>query len=364
MLATPNPSLLAVPASSGYLNALHPGGTASAITLPSSSGSSNVHGPKTDPKPKPGGKIRRASRVGITGIRDLLKYLNLKKPGSSDGSNKLGSDSKSQINLGLGSHSRVNLPQAAQSQMNLASSSQTHLPRPSFGSRSHGPGPSKPSPRRPSLASIFRLNGPGRSKSKGRVVSSSSASKDPTPSTSAAEDDLDESDWDRMDSASDLDLRGKIPDELFAAKDEKDATLRGRKSGSGGRVSNSGRPPVPALPTEFAKSMLSLMPVSSEEAQHTIPQVRKASGGKRPPIALASGSETKQVEPGLRSAPINPEGIVMGGPMGAGVEGRLALTPENIKPLLEYAREVIARLGACVQELRELGAVDPDKLTA
>ncbi|GAB1527028.1 hypothetical protein RhiTH_010203 [Rhizoctonia solani] len=364
MLATPNPSLLAVPASSGYLNALHPGGTASAITLPSSSGSSNVHGPKTDPKPKPGGKIRRASRVGITGIRDLLKYLNLKKPGSSDGSNKLGSDSKSQINLGLGSHSRVNLPQAAQSQMNLASSSQTHLPRPSFGSRSHGPGPSKPSPRRPSLASIFRLNGPGRSKSKGRVVSSSSASKDPTPSTSAAEDDLDESDWDRMDSASDLDLRGKIPDELFAAKDEKDATLRGRKSGSGGRVSNAGRPPVPALPTEFAKSMLSLMPVSSEEAQHTIPQVRKASGGKRPPIALASGSETKQVEPGLRSAPINPEGIVMGGPMGAGVEGRLALTPENIKPLLEYAREVIARLGACVQELRELGAVDPDKLTA
>ncbi|KAF8748583.1 hypothetical protein RHS01_10702 [Rhizoctonia solani] len=309
MLATPNPSLLAVPASSGYLNALHPGGTASAITLPSSSGSSNVHGPKTDPKP---------SQAGKSGER---------KPGSSDGSNKLGSDSKSQINLGLGSHSRVNLPQAAQSQMNLASSSQTHLPRPSFGR---------------GRMDLGRASLPPDDRSKGRVVSSSSASKDPTPSTSAAEDDLDESDWDRMDSASDLDLRGKIPDELFAAKDEKDATLRGRKSGSGGRVSNSGRPPVPALPTEFAKSMLSLMPVSSEEAQHTIPQV----------------------EPGLRSAPINPEGIVMGGPMGAGVEGRLALTPENIKPLLEYAREVIARLGACVQELRELGAVDPDKLTA
>ncbi|CCO35820.1 hypothetical protein BN14_09940 [Rhizoctonia solani AG-1 IB] len=367
MLSTPNPSLLHVPASGGYLNALHPGGTASAITLPSSSGSSHVQGPKVDSKQKPTGKIRRASRAGITGIRDLLKYLNLKKLGSSDGS-KLGADSKSQLNLGLGlglgSHSRVNLPQAAQSQLNLASSSQTHLPRPSFGSRSHGPaGANKSSPRRPSLASIFRLNGAGRSKSKGRVVSSSSASKDPTPSTSAAEDDLDESDWDRMDSASDLDLRGKIPDELFA-KEEKDATLRGRKSGSGGRVSNAGRPPVPALPAEFAKSTISLMPIPSEEVQHTIPQVRKASGGKRPPIALASGSDTKQVEPGLRSAPINPEGIVMGGPMGAGVEGRLALTPETIKPLLEYAREVIARLGACVNELRELGAVDPDKLTA
>ncbi|CAE6364137.1 unnamed protein product [Rhizoctonia solani] len=365
MLATPNPSLLHVPASGGYLNALHPGGTASAITLPSSSGSSHVQGPRADPKQKPGGKIRRASRAGITGIRDLLKYLNLKKPGLSDGS-KLGADSKSQINLGFGfgSHSRVNLPQAVQSQSNLASGSQTHLPRPSFGSRSHGPaGPSKPSPRRPSLASIFRLNGAGRSKSKGRVVSSSSTSKDPTPSTSAAEDDLDESDWDRMDSASDLDLRGKIPDELIS-EHEKDATLRGRKSGSGGRVSNSGRPPVPALPAEFAKSTVSLMPISSQEAQHTIPQGRKASGSKRPPIALASGSDTKQVEPGLRSAPINPEGIVMGGPMGAGVEGRLALTPENIKPLLEYAREVIARLGACVNELRELGAVEPDKLTA
>ncbi|CAE6478693.1 unnamed protein product [Rhizoctonia solani] len=353
MLSTPNPSLLHVPASTGYLNALHPGGTASAITLPSSSNSSHVHGPKTDSKQKPGGKIRRASRAGITGIRDLLKHLNLKKP-SSDAS-KLGADSKSQINLGLGSQSRVNLPQAAQSQLNLGSGSQTNLPR-LYGSRSQGPAPNKVSPRRPSLASIFRLN--GRSKSKGRVVSTPSAT--PSSNTSAAEDD--ESDWDRMDSASDLDLRGKIPEDLKGKeKEEKDATLRGRKSGSGGRVSNVDRPPVPALPAQFAKSAVSLSP---HEGQHTIPQVRKASGGKRPPIPIASGSG-KSVEPGLRSAPLSPsEGLTMGGPLGAGVEGRLALTPENIKPLLEYAREVTARLGACVNELRELGMVDPDKLTA
>ncbi|KAJ1303678.1 hypothetical protein OPQ81_008105 [Rhizoctonia solani] len=357
MLATPNPSLLHVPASTGYLNALHPGGTASAITLPSSSNSSHMHGPnKADTKPKPGGKIRRASRAGITGIRDLLKYLNLKKPNSSDGS-KLGTNSKSQINLALASQSRVDLPQAAQSQLNLGSPSQTHLPR-VYSSRSHGPGPSKPSPRRPSLASIFRLNGT-RSKSKGRVVSTPSA----TPSSSAAEDD--ESDWDRMDSASDLDLRGKIPEDLKGKqKDEKDATLRGRKSGSGSRVSNVSRPPVPALPAEFAKSTVSLSPLTPEEGQNTVPQVRKVSGSKRPPVPLASGSG-KSVEPGLRSAPLNPpEGITLGGPLGAGVEGRLALTPENIKPLLEYAREVTARLGACVNELRELGMVDPDKLTA
>ncbi|KAG8699693.1 hypothetical protein FRC11_013546 [Ceratobasidium sp. 423] len=354
MLATPNPSLLHVPASTGYLNALHPGGTASAITLPSSSNSSHAPGTKADVKPKPGGKIRRASRAGITGIRDLLKYLNLKKPASSDGS-KL--DSKSQINLGLGSQSRVNLAQAAQSQLNL---SQSHLPR-VYGSKSQGP--SKPSPRRPSLASIFRLNG-ARSKSKGRVVSTPSA----TPSSSAAEDD--ESDWDRMDSASDLDLRGKILDDKSKTpdkgkekeKEEKDATLRGRKSGSGAQVSNV-RPPVPALPAKFAKSTVSLSPLSPEQGQHVIPQVRKASGSKCPPITLASGSGP--VEPSLRSAPLNPpNGITMGGPMGAGVEGRLALTPENIKPLLEYAREVTARLGACVNELRELGAIDPDKLTA
>ncbi|CAE6506068.1 unnamed protein product [Rhizoctonia solani] len=338
MLATPNPSLLHVPASTstGYLNALHPGGTTSAITLPSSSNSS--HAPKADPKSKPG-KIRRASRAGISGIRDLLKYLNLKKPGSND---RL--DSKSQLNLGLGSQSRVNL--AGQSQLNLGS--QTHLPR-VYGSRSQGP--SKPSPRRPSLASIFRLN--GRSKSKGRVVSTPSA----TPSSSAAEDD--ESDWDRMDSASDLDLR-KL-DDKGKEKDkggEKDATLRGRKSGTG---LSTVRPPVPALPAEYAKSTVSLCALSPD-GQHTIPQVRKASGGKRPPI-LAGGS--KSVEPGLRSAPLNPpDGITMGGPMGVGVEGRLALTPENIKPLLEYAREVTARLGACVNELRELGAIDPDKLLA
>ncbi|CAE6443910.1 unnamed protein product [Rhizoctonia solani] len=338
MLATPNPSLLHVPASTGYLNALHPGGTASAITLPSSSNSSHIHGPKTDAKQKPGGKIRRASRAGITGIRDLLKYLNLKKPEGL----RLG-DSKSQLNLGLGSQSRVHLPQAAQSQLNL-SGSQTHLPR--YNSRSQGP--SKPSPRRPSLASIFRLN--GRSKSKGRVVSTPSGT--PSNSTSAAEDDADESDWDRMDSASDLDLRGKIAD--MSPEKGKDATLRGRKSGSG-RASNIARPPVPALPAEFAKSTVSLSPFEPG---------RKTSGSKRPPIPLAGGS-AKSVEPGLRSAPLNPpEGLTMGGPLGAGVEGRLALTPENIKPLLEYAREVTARLSACVDELRELGMVDPDKLTA
>ncbi|CAE6480401.1 unnamed protein product [Rhizoctonia solani] len=341
MLATPNPSRLHVPASTGYLNALHPGGTASAITLPSSSNSSHIHGPKADAKPKPGGKIRRASRAGITGIRDLLKYLNLKKPEGL----KLG-DSKSQLNLGLGSQSRVHLPQAAQSQLNL-SGSQTQLPR--YSSRSQGP--SKPSPRRPSLASIFRLN--GRSKSKGRVVSTPSGT--PSNSTSAAEDDPDESDWDRMDSASDLDLRSKLPEMSPDKGKEKDATLRGRKSGSG-RASTVARPPVPALPAEFAKSTVSLSPLE---------QGRKASGSKRPPIPLAGGSAAKSVEPGLRSAPLNPpEGLTMGGPLGAGVEGRLALTPENIKPLLEYAREVTARLSACVDELRELGMVDPDKLTA
>ncbi|CUA71135.1 hypothetical protein RSOLAG22IIIB_09353 [Rhizoctonia solani] len=37
MLMTPNPSLLHVPASTGYLNALHPDGMTSAIMLPSSS---------------------------------------------------------------------------------------------------------------------------------------------------------------------------------------------------------------------------------------------------------------------------------------------------------------------------------------
>ncbi|CAE6357298.1 unnamed protein product [Rhizoctonia solani] len=340
MLATPNPSLLHVPASTGYLNALHPGGTASAITLPSSSNSSHVHGPsKTDAKAKPGGagKIRRASRAGITGIRDLLKYLNRKKP---DGS-KLGADSKSQLNLGLGSQSRVNLPMAAQSQLNL-SGSQTHLPR-VYGSRSQGPAPSKPSPRRPSLASIFRLNG-ARSKSKGRVVSTPSAT--PSNSTSAAEDDPD-SDWDPQEETK--------PKEKEKEK-EKDATLRGRKSGSG----RAERPPVPMLPVEFAKSMISLSRPSEQSPKQ---QERRASGSKRPPIALASGSTSQSVEPSLRSAPLNPEGLTLGGPMGAGVQGRLALTPENIKPLLEYAREVTARLGACVNELRELGMVDPDKLT-
>lgn len=35
---------------------------------------------------------------------------------------------------------------------------------------------------------------------------------------------------------------------------------------------------------------------------------------------------------------------------------KLALTPENIRPLLEYAKEVSARLSECVAELKMLHA--------
>jgi len=39
----------------------------------------------------------------------------------------------------------------------------------------------------------------------------------------------------------------------------------------------------------------------------------------------------------------------------AGGDWKLAMTPENIRPLLENAREVHARLCDCVEELGKLG---------
>jgi hypothetical protein len=38
---------------------------------------------------------------------------------------------------------------------------------------------------------------------------------------------------------------------------------------------------------------------------------------------------------------------------------KLAMTPENIKPLLENAREVHARLSDCIAEIRSLLAARP-----
>ncbi|KAG8733843.1 hypothetical protein FRC10_012113 [Ceratobasidium sp. 414] len=420
MLSTPNPSLLHVPLpatninTAAYLNALHPGGTASAVTLPSSSASSShMHGqdpravlnsqsvvklPETAKATTGAGKIRRASRAGINGIKDLLKHLNLKKPlatgSSAEGSRPptrmaMGAESqvdvtsptaaagsRSQIHLGAKSElnlvhqSQLNL--ARQSQLNLARQSQTHLPqsRP-YPSRSHGPAatpipvpaPHK-SPRRPSLASIFRLNGAGRSKSKGRAVSASNLGSQTTTS-STTEDDMDESDWDRMDSASDLDLRIK------AHGEEKDATLRGRKSGSLGGIN---RPPVPALPAQFAasKSQISLSRGSPDEAAFgTGTDLASGSAGpvrsdrfkQKTPSGLAQvTTSVSGIQPGLRSAPLQSP-VGSGYPSAEGVEGRLALTPETIKPLLEYAREVTARLDQCVAELRELGMNDGEKLS-
>ncbi|QRV95290.1 hypothetical protein RhiJN_23308 [Ceratobasidium sp. AG-Ba] len=392
MLSTPNPSLLHVPlppTNTGYLNALHPGGTASAITLPSSSASSQHAQPtsagpgsqsviklpetvKSGPAP---GKIRRASRAGISGIKDLLKHLNLKKPQSSEHPSRPPTRAGSQSQVNLGSKSEINLPGQSQvnlghqSQLNLPRQSQTHLPS---TRRSQGPAATshKVSPRRPSLASIFRLNGAGgRSKSKGRAVSASHVG---TATSSATEDDPDESDWDRMDSASDLDLRMKA-----AGTDEKDATLRGRKSGSLG----STRPPVPAIPAQFtaSKSQIDLGRQTPDEASFgtgtDLATVAAGTSGAGPvrsgsnrfknktPTGLTQVSTAVSgVQPGLRSAPLQSP-VGSGYPSAMGVEGRLALTPETIKPLLEYAREVTARLDQCVAELRELGMNDGEKLT-
>ncbi|KAG9082728.1 hypothetical protein FRC06_004880, partial [Ceratobasidium sp. 370] len=434
MLSTPNPSLLHVPLpptntnTAGYLNALHPRGTASAVTLPSSSASSShMHGqdpravlnsqsvvklPETAKASGGAGKIRRASRAGINGIKDLLKHLNLKKPSATSSSVEgsrpptrmgMGAESRvdvtsptaaagsqSQINLGmqsqanLGAKSELNLVHQSQlhlghqSQLNLARQSQTYLPqsRP-YGSRSHGPAAAPvpapvqhKSPRRPSLASIFRLNGSGRSKSKGRAVSASNLGSQTTTS-STTEDDVDESDWDRMDSASDLDLRTK------AQGEEKDATLRGRKSGS---LGGNTRPPVPALPAQFAasKSQIELGRDSPDEtAFGTGTELASACAGPssgpvrngsnrfkhKTPSGLAHVSTSVSgVQPGLRSAPLQSP-VGSGYPSAEGIEGRLALTPETIKPLLEYAREVTARLDQCVAELRELGMNDGEKLS-
>ncbi|KAG9122231.1 hypothetical protein FRC07_001487 [Ceratobasidium sp. 392] len=172
-----------------------------------------------------------------------------------------------------------------------------------------------------------------------------------------------------MDSASDLDLRIRTQE----VQGEKDATLRGRKSGSLG--TGSSRPPVPALPAQFAssKSQISLGKGGSpqdEAAFGTGTDLASATAGPSSAGVVRNGSNrfkqktpsgltqvstsVSSIQPSLRSAPLQSP-VGSGYPSAAGVEGRLALTPETIKPLLEYAREVTARLDQCVAELRELG---------
>ncbi|EPS95385.1 hypothetical protein FOMPIDRAFT_1025812 [Fomitopsis schrenkii] len=256
------------------------------------------------------------------------------------------------------------------------------------------------SPRRPSLASIFRIG----QKSKANANSNEQSSDDlrssnPSSATSAGPsrmtEEEGEEDWDQVETAFDLE---KAAVQLLEGPPAPDttgtATVRGRLKKDRGKGKSPyltqrqphGCPITPRSPEASQSSVWSpepsprrstsvlpppTNPLSSPTSRFKqltnrkarppsrgterssgpspSPSSRRQSSGSRPHVP--KGPQTGSV----RSAP--PPGITSPEP-GLGISGlsesKLAMTPENIRPLLENAREVHARCAECILELRAL----------
>lgn len=214
------------------------------------------------------------------------------------------------------------------------------------------------------------------------------------PSSSGHESHLtpeEAEDWDQIDSTSDLDHASRV---LFGPGADASSTVRGRKGkspyaalqqarrtpnasqssiwGTGGESSQK------ATPSFIAQGSVRSPTSTQSPSSETQPRRPSTSSGKTQgrgapsPSPRRPSSRSKRPTTGLsgsvRSAPPqtwlsqghgyspdlqgNPLPTVPPPPDGMNIS--LAMTPENIKPLLENAKEVHARCSECIAELREL----------
>jgi len=460
----------------------------STITLPSEEDNALGDGAQRGGKTKQKDGRRKSGRMGMAGFRDMLRALRrgaaVDAKASNSATNPGGFISQSTTSLSTQSsvgsrkrgghrypHPKLPPPPAATSAQQPAHSQGRRRAKTSIGpesikstntaaqatltsgiglgmkpstSSSYGAGAGKPSPRRPSLASIFRIGGvknrPGSMYvGPDDVVPVLSPPPPPSATTVASpstdhEVDLEgrsedshshghgfsgssstgEEDWDRMDSASDLDAAARAMGVRVGT--DNGATVRG---GGGAKLQKSrkGRSPYlhrdmydppPPMPTDqtspispsgysiqhsivskrsFNNSQSSLSrphhgsPLTSSHVptrttklsnvnehqddrhpsftkqQQTKSPTRPSSSRSNFAPALSpngnaqSGSMRSVAPPHLSpsaSMPISNLVSSMPDPM------KLAMTPENIKPLLENAKEVHARLGECIEEIMSL----------
>ncbi|KAI0058156.1 hypothetical protein BV25DRAFT_1296420 [Artomyces pyxidatus] len=365
----------------------------STITLPSEESIQN-----SSPSKK-----RRGSRLGMSGLRDMLRSLTRHQhrrhpPPFQSSSASASADSS------LDGHSQKSRSGQSQRRRGKGSTGPESVSSVRASSPFSHPAafPHHKSPRRPSLASIFRFSQKNKS-------SPTDADADAVPDipkhmlhSSSSGSDLgsrltvdDEEDWDRVESVEDLDAAAKA---LGMSKDGT-ATVRGRKSRypylpgtakSGGTVTPKkgaatsqsslllwGDSPAPApsrsqvsvtsvqppLPTFTRPTRLSNVDESSEADQRDRGSQSKAKGADTKARSGASPHRTSSGR-GTHGRRVLLTGSVRSAPPpslapafqehNADPQLSLSLTPENIRPLLDNAREVHARCSDCISELRAL----------
>lgn len=390
------------------------GPVGSTITLPPSDGSSHNYRTAT-PSDKSLTKKQKGGRLGMSAVRDMLR--NIKRnmtevnhsphqpsphPPSSGSSVGLadppGPRRRAKTNTG---------PQGSDLGRESPVPHSRRDPRSPYNTVHSGV---HKSPRRPSLASIFRFAHKSKSKpNSGNSTDRSSARKRPnapssngTGSQATTEDD----DWDRVDySTSDLDFQSPRSQRSTSGGTDNSSTLRAKRMNQGQperspytafqenlpsepfsprhgglpgpeaskssiwegtwsrgtKLSNveeiaEGSTPVKRGPMKRPSRVFELSPSASlkrypsdaklpQQPQHLTRTNSKRLSGV--PLAQRGGNTGS-----VRSTPPqwieHPEGIP---------DPKLAMTPENIKPLLDSAREVLLRCMECVAEARTLLSV-------
>ncbi|KAH9940223.1 uncharacterized protein BXZ73DRAFT_99214 [Epithele typhae] len=368
----------------------------STITLPSEESAGGTGQPSPSKK-------RRTSRLGMRHIRDMLRSLK-KTQGQGIVMPRLTPSSSTSVSAST--DSSLNLPRETRPQSVIhrrrakTSTGPASLPRdvhPNSPYATTSALSHKASPRRPSLASIFRLG---------------QKSKSPTPATGPSVDDLSSTttsgggmtmsgtslgeDWDHIDSASELDHAARS----FGLSVDGTATVRGKKGKSpylfgGGSASSHRALPEASLSSLFSpttsggggespKKPASAIPPSTLQAYQRsikLSDVREVDtgdegAGGHAPRALSRtknrqsapspsprpsssrGKKTKDYSGSVRSAPPQPRGPGASPDVSTSVlpavDIKLAMAPENIKPLLENAKEVHVRCAECIAELEAL----------
>ncbi|KIY49788.1 hypothetical protein FISHEDRAFT_72418 [Fistulina hepatica ATCC 64428] len=241
----------------------------------------------------------------------------------------------------------------------------------------------KASPRRPSLASIFRLGKSHSNSSPGSAHHSDSGSKN-GGAVDTTGDDEDE-DWDRMELDEELHSptnAGGVAGNLETVRGGKEA-----KRGHSPYTQLASRPMTPRTTGrsvsasgsygQASASSLSLWigerpnRLSNVEEDHQTPAEAQFPVGKSPSktrrvsrliegdVNGAPSALMNRVKSGsVRSMPPQYSSVLstsVSGPAAlSSAYPQLALTPENIKPLLDNAKEVRAQLGECCQGIRDL----------
>lgn len=355
----------------------------STLTLPTeeSAGTGSVSSPQ---------KRRPGSKLGMTGIRDMLRSFKRNhsrtiQPEGAQSSVTLSTESSVDTNTAnLDNHpygfTRTNaglpIPSQFYGRRRSKTSTGPESVRSTAGNHPHMSAVSithKPSPRRPSLASLFRLgqkhkesptNSTNRSLDKVIDISKQSDSTG-RKSRSTTEDEDEESDWDRMDSASDLNVE---LDAIANGVDPK-GTLKLRKKKrpsypfDGSPHSRS----VAAKHSPLHESQVSL-DSKADKPIHQRP-TRLSNVDENNPSTSSSGHSTpgpsndkrprsrgkdRLVVSSVRTVPVKAPVGIPTFDVAPIPDFKLAMTPENIKPLLENARVVTARLKDCVSEVKVL----------